>query len=274
MRKLRKLPEWIAWRAIPITPWGIQMAFNRRRIERLRDSLHGRRCFVIGNGPSLRIEDLERLRGEITFASNKIHLAFDETDWRPSWYTVIDEVMAANNRQTFRSLALRKIYSWEASRILKPDRHAIVVRSLPHPRDAEGNEHIGFCEDLHRGVHGGYSVLFFSLQAAAFMGIAEVYLIGVDFSFKLSPSTGRSTPYSGEILVSEGEMNHFHPDYRSAGETWTMPRLDKQREAFRVARRWFEKRGGCLLNASRQTELDVLDRVDLDQALEQSSKCE
>ena len=56
---------------------------NSRRLKALEDIHRGRRAFIVANGPSLRTEDLDRLKSEVTFASNKIHLAYDETDWRP-----------------------------------------------------------------------------------------------------------------------------------------------------------------------------------------------
>jgi hypothetical protein len=265
--RLRKLPAWLAWRRIPLTPFGIQMFLNSRRLESLRNAHAGRRAFVVGNGPSLAAADLDRLRGEISFASNKIYLIFDQTGWRPTYLTAIDEVLAANCRPELRALDLPKIYSWEAAQVLCPDRRAAVVATLPHPRDADGIETVGFSDDLTRGVHGGWSVLYLSLQAAAFMGIREVYLLGVDFSFHLAPETGDATSVSGCILESSGERNHFHPGYRKPGERWTYPRLDDQRRAFAHARRWFESHGGCLINASRRTELDVLDRQPLESVI-------
>ena len=265
VQKAGKVPPWLAYRGIPVTPSGLQMALNARRLAALRNLHNGRRCFVIGNGPSLRTADLDRLKKEITFASNKIYLAFDQTGWRPTYLTVIDEIIAENNRRELRALRLPKIYSWEVAMTLLPDWRAVIVKTLPHPRNASGREQLGFCADLTRGIHGGYTVLSLSLQAAAFMGIREVYLIGVDFSFIPAPASGRTTPCSGAVLVSQGECNHFHPDYRKPGETWTFPDLEKQREAFRAARDWFEGQGGQLLNASRETKLDVLNRVSFDE---------
>ncbi|MCL5269955.1 MAG: hypothetical protein M1457_05215, partial [bacterium] len=122
--KLRKLPQWIAWRGIPVTPSGVQMVFNRRRLAALRDRHRGRRCFVIGNGPSLTLADLERLRGDVTIAANKIYLAFPRVAWRPTYLVVIDEVTAANNRRDLRAQRLAKLYSWEAAALLLPDPRA------------------------------------------------------------------------------------------------------------------------------------------------------
>ena len=73
---------------------------HKRRIERnqqywrnLKNIHKGRRGFVIGNGPSLKLGDLDRLQNEITIASNKIYLAFNETNWRPSYFTVCDALV-------------------------------------------------------------------------------------------------------------------------------------------------------------------------------------
>jgi hypothetical protein len=66
------------------------------------------------------------------------------------------------------------------------------------------------------------------------------------------------------VLRSRGEVNHFHPDYRAPGETWTQPELGLQRRAFQAARRAFEDGGGTLCNASRKTALDALPLVDFD----------
>ena len=44
-----------------------------------RNEYLGRRGFAIGNGPSLRIEDIGSLSNEITLASNKVYFAFGQT---------------------------------------------------------------------------------------------------------------------------------------------------------------------------------------------------
>ena len=46
------------------------------KIKKLKDNYIGKRCFIIGNGPSLRIEDLNCLKGEYTFAANRIYEIF------------------------------------------------------------------------------------------------------------------------------------------------------------------------------------------------------
>ena len=48
------------------------------RLAALRDRHRGERCFILGNGPSLKRTDLSKLRNETTFGLNRIYLAFPE----------------------------------------------------------------------------------------------------------------------------------------------------------------------------------------------------
>ena len=67
------------------------MLFNKDLISKSEDywlknkNLHkGKRGFIIGNGPSLKINDLDMPKNDISIASNKIYLAFNQTKWRPT----------------------------------------------------------------------------------------------------------------------------------------------------------------------------------------------
>ena len=66
-----------------------------RRIRKFKNIHSGERCFIIGNGPSLNADDLDKLaeQGYVTFAFNRIYHIFDQTDWRPTYYMSQDEKM-------------------------------------------------------------------------------------------------------------------------------------------------------------------------------------
>ena len=59
---------------------------DSRLIKQLKNSSQNNRCFIIGNGPSLKIADLEKLKGEDCFACNRIYNLYDKTTWRPKYY--------------------------------------------------------------------------------------------------------------------------------------------------------------------------------------------
>jgi len=248
-------PQWLRLHGIPLTR-------NDRRIAALKDKHRSCRCFIIGNGPSLKIEDLDRLKGEITFASNKIYLAFGKTDWRPTYYSILDVLVAENNRDVINKLKLCRVYDECVRPFLNDSGDILWIRQLGLPL-LNGTHECQFSKNVLEGVYGGWTVIYLQMQLAFYMGIRDIYLIGVDFSFKVPKSSGRICQ-SGEILVHQGEMNHFHPDYRKLGETWTMPLLDSQRKAFLAAKIAVEAHGGSISNASRKTELDVFPRVDFD----------
>lgn len=241
---------------------GVLVSANDRRLFSLKDIHQGQRAFVIGMGPSLRTGDLDRLKGEITFACNKVYLAFDQTSWRPTYYSLVDDLVAKHNREEIQKLKLSKLIG----RCVKPyfgdDGRTIFFREFPQPR-ADSEDRFRFSTDAVEGVHAGWTVIYEILQLAYYMGIREVYLIGVDFFFQ-PPKQGSRKGLFREFMVSGGEQNHFHAGYRKKGEMWNMPRLDMQYRAFLCAKEAFEAAGGVIYNASRQTALDVFERVAFD----------
>ena len=241
---------------------GIPITSNRRKLTALRNKHAGRRCFVIGNGPSLRMTDLDRLKDEITIASNKIYLAFPETSWRPTYYTAIDSVVLENTAEMIRTLPFPKIFPSGTERVIGGDASSMFC-DLGTDWVAQGDFRPGFSPHIRERIYGGESVTYFNLQVAYFMGCTEIYLIGIDFSFKIPEKkiVDESFEY---ILEGEGEQNHFVKNYRPVGEKWTMPHLREQEMAFECARDYVRQHGGAIYNASRTSELKVFERVDFD----------
>jgi hypothetical protein len=69
------------------------------------------------------------------------------------------------------------------------------------------------------------------------------------------------------VLVSEGEVNHFHQSYRPRGEIWSIPRPEYQEQAYRLALETFRSHGGTISNATRGGKLDIFSRVNLEEIL-------
>lgn len=230
---------------------------NERQLAAFKDIHKGRRCFIIGNGPSLKITDLEKLRQEITFAVNKIYLAFDQTNWRPTYYVVTDGLVAKQNYHEINELVgfPKLISSWATEKWYTPFKDAIYFRykgyeTYPEPPC--------FGENIIDKIYAGRTVVYACLQLACFMGIKEIFLLGIDFDF-VEPSN-----MNNGILSSEGEANHFHPDYRKIGEKWYDPKIEYQKMAFQAANESIIQLGGRIYNATRGGKLEVFHRVDFD----------
>lgn len=227
-----------------------------------KDKHRGQRAFVIGNGPSLRLADLERLRHDVTFASNKIFLAFSDTTWRPTYYTVEDHLVAQQNSETIEAL----------TGSVKFFPHTLAMHGVQFHNSLEYHliwkdvfpELPGCSDDALTGLHWGSTVMYTMIQMAFYMGIREIYLIGVDFHFVVPETCDGATGGKFKVYVCAGERNHFHPDYRKPGERWHQPNLEYQEKAFLAARRFAESHGAVIANATRGGALEVFPRVNFD----------
>src|SRR5258705_8817696 len=138
-----------------------------RQLKQFKNRHHDERCFIIGNGPSLTAGDLERLRSETTFASNKIYLAFDQTAWRPSYYVVEDDHMIRQHHQIIRELnGFVKFVSDDWGSFFRGADNVIT-----YPRTLLDLDRFPrFSANAGRHVFCGYMVTYISLQLAYFMG--------------------------------------------------------------------------------------------------------
>jgi hypothetical protein len=222
----------------------------------------GARAVIVGNGPSLRSGDLDRIRGHVSFASNKIYMAFETTDWRPDYYSVEDSLVMQQTRDRIEALGgVTKIFPDHMRHFGYTAPDAILVPLRP-PQSFENPlsdpDFPEFSTDLRGGLCWGSTVIYSQLQMAVHMGAAEIVLVGLDHLYEL-PNRRQ-----GRYLVHSGERNHFHPEYRAEGELWHAPNLNVLEVSYRRAREVCDRLGVRIVNASRKTRLDVFETADFD----------
>jgi hypothetical protein len=224
----------------------------------------GRRGFVIGNGPSLTAESLDLIRDEITFAANKIYLYFPETAFRPNYYAAVDMIFLENFHHKIPNIEGTKFLPLSTAQWFEPSENIFLFQEIGSPKGQRFKPRFSF--DIRQGIYGGYTVSFTMIQLAFYMGIRELYLIGMDHDYRLPSKRVHHHSY-GEVLVSEGEVNHFHQSYRPRGEIWSIPRPEYQEQAYRLALETFRSHGGTISNATRGGKLDIFSRVNLEEIL-------
>jgi len=211
------------------------------------------------------MKDLDKLRSEISFACNNIYLVFPQTVWRPTYYTVSDPSAAAQFAPIIDSLELRKVFSDSVRPYFSATEDVTWLRQIQYARDDDLSD-FAFSFDLRNGVYHGATTLYIQFQLAFFMGIKEIYLVGVDFDYKRPLKPGKRSGL-GMIVEQTTEMNHFHPDCRRMGENWELGDTEFQKKTLAFAASIFEAYGGKIINASRSTALGVFPRVELDALL-------
>lgn len=223
----------------------------------------GQRAIIVGNGPSLTYADLTRLQGEVTFGSNKIFLSFEHTEWRPTYYSVEDHLVLTNNMDSIsRQRGMKKLFPSNMRDYGFHDPDTIFIPRIP-PKSWEAPlsdpDFPQFSFDLIEGLHWGSTIVYSQIQMAVFMGCTEIYLIGLDHAYQVSGEKQVNT------YVGKGERNHFHPDYRTAGERWHQPNLEVLEVSYQRAFDVCTAQGIGIYNASRTTQLETFPKVNFDE---------
>lgn len=237
-----------------------ELTSHGRKIAAMKDRYRGRRCFLIGNGPSLRAEDLTKLKehGEICFAFNRIYNIFENTSWRPDYYISQDEKMLAG--------CMEAVDRTELGVKLVPINlkwyHGIRLSSadwffMKRPRE-DGGKPLQFSDDPAKCVYNASTGMYTAAQFAAYMGFSEIYLIGVDHHFRISQNN------SGEIVIDDSVKDYFSEKYNEDKEKLYIPNTEKSTLTYVAMKEQCEKRGMRVYNATRGGKLEVFERIDFD----------
>lgn len=254
-----------------------RMRIFAERLDPFKDKYQGKRCFIIGNGPSLAETPLDKLIGEYSFAMNRIALIFDKTDWRPTFFTLTtvamhDSTWSSSAKEAVR-LGIPSFIWWPFLPCVcdfpqMPENIYLVecsqarTRTLGKPPDEWWSWDIGERVSKH-----GTSMLP-ALQIAVFMGFNPIYLVGADNYWK---------PFDYE---TDNDPNHFDSSY------WSKMKLGKQEihvdekmarrythqctTAHQLAHRVTAPRGINIYNATIGGRLEVYPRVDIHDILRRS----
>ena len=233
-------------------------------LKSVHNKYPGKRCFVIGNGPSLTAEDLDRLKGEITFASNRIYKIFNQTDWRPTYFTIFDEAVGKADG------VIDGINSIECEMKFVREEGQYIFGKINAPicyiRSRSSRKYLdkpNFSENMIERTYSIATVTYISLQLARHMGFSEIYLLGMDNQYAYSMLR------DGTIVKNDGGKNYFGdkadklPDEKEdlpkfAPATWEMD------VAYNFAEKYSREHGFRIYNATRGGKLEVFERVDFD----------
>ena len=173
------------------------------RLQRIKDERSKDRCFIIGNGPSLSVEDLELIKNEDCLASNGIFEIFDKTTWRPKYYFLIDRY-APYSPKVLEGLDVKYMflgsYYYLHNKVLRKD--AFCIREKTY----FDNRKCRFSDDISKYFVNGMTVSYFAMQTAAFLGYKEIYLLGFDNTYKYEKQS------DGSIIDTGVNAAHFYND--------------------------------------------------------------
>lgn len=245
-----------------------KMPGNRKKLEELKDKYKGQQCFIIGNGPSLSVEDLELIKGKMSFACNKIGAIYPKTTWRPDFYFCTDELGYASRMSEFM-----QDQNWVfTSTDFLPYLSAIGDNIIFFPLFSRYCITPEFSMNPLRGVYAADSVLYIAAQFAVYMGFKEIILLGVDADYKMvHTEDGRKVfgsmgvhfyEYNEEELKTAEKFN----EWMNFNDTLHSGIYDIQ-DGWKMLRYQSEQMGFSVVNATRGGALEVFPRKNLEQII-------
>jgi hypothetical protein len=212
---------------------------------------HNGRCFIIATGPSLTINDLKKLKNEITFGMNSLCKVFDTLGWETTYFGIQDFSTYKKLKEDIAKLKSTIVFYGSEQFKTHPKGR---FRMFRYPQYMLNHVYTydklmaRFSRDSFKVVYDGYSITYSLIQIAVYMGFKEIYLLGCDNNY--------SDNKKKQHFIESG---HYDPTYKTAGDRMTVGYL--------VAKKYADTHGIKIFNATRGGMLEVFPRVDLDEIL-------
>jgi hypothetical protein len=215
------------------------------------------RAFVIGTGPSLADVNLDRLSGELTITTGRIHVAYDEMLFRPTAHVIAERDQNPHFAGDIRfHLELDQYPVYVNTGLLsfvdypKPWTSYPNVRPVPKCRDRHPETIPTSWHPPHICTFGG--ALPIAVQLAIFHYQAdEIFLLGCDGNYQAN--------FYG---------NHFHSKYQIRHDTF---KADDRNETLMIAHNLIAKEcagaGVRVCNLSPRSAFDMYEAGTLDDIL-------
>jgi hypothetical protein len=190
-------------------------------------NLHGsKHVFIIASGPSLEGLDLSPLDRRLTIGLNRSFMAYPNS----YYHCVFDH-------------RLYDLYPEE----LKKSRFLFTLEDRPFGIPLKYLGADGFSWDLEEGIYSGYTISYFALQLAVYMGFKEIYFLGLD-------------------LANNPEKTHFFgKDFPSVSHDTTA--YPKMRDSFERICPELKKKGIKVYNCSPVSTLECFPYISYEEAI-------
>lgn len=225
--------------------------YQNTRIHEFKNILREKRLFIVATGPSLLAEDLDKLyeNHAICMSMNCIFKIFDKTKWRPQYYVCADKRVLHSYGDIIKNLAIKNKFIGDFYMPYWTDGGKGIQFHGHKEKAFFFNRLPKFSQDPSIKVYDGCTVTYFCMQFAAYMGVQEIILLGVDF-------------YYDENLTTSN--NHFYKVDTYEKEWKDEPNMKGQFLAYLKVAQYAKEHGIRIYNATRGGKLEIFPRVEFD----------
>ena len=234
----------------------------------------GKRCFILGSGPSIKKEDLKPLENEIVFALNNfyvhkdfdiiisgnvpkyymtapIHLPQTEKEWY-GWFSDMESHVPKNTNMTFvlNSYKENIKYILDKYDLFKEHKINWCYAGVNY-KENKFNEK---AMDITKPIYAGEAVSIYAIILAIYMGFDKIYLLGMDHDYFL---------YDGEsqMRMYEKAIHQNNELKRTYGNSFYTKEFLRQYNIFSKYEAFAENSNCKIYNASNGGVLKIYPRV-------------
>ena len=219
-------------------------------LKRFKNIHKGKRCFIIGTGPSLNKTNLSLLKDEICFGVNTLYRGLDSFGIKCQYWAASDLTIINNhNRNILQNLDTTLFICHHDGNKIKREENdkCKEVYSLRFIGGMSENEQ--FSTDPSNGVfHGNTVIIDICLQVAYFMGFSKVYLIGCDSDYS---GMHRFDGLSSDVEMTSAIQGDFSNIFK----------------AYKICKNFYETNGREIINCTVGGKLEIFKRQTLEEVM-------
>jgi hypothetical protein len=256
-----------------------------KKNKQLQNIHYGRRCFILGSGPSIKKQDLTPLKNEIVFALNNfyihpdfqtimsgnqpkyyltapIHPPQSETEWK-TWFEDMQLHIPAKTTLFFG------LNSFQGNSKYIIDKYHLFAehKAYWYTVGKSTDEYYSFNTkdiDLTKRVWNASAVSVYALLVTIYMGFSKIYLIGMDHDYFLYDNEEQMRMYKSAIH----QKNELR---RTFGNSFYVQEFLRQYRIFKQYELLDKNYPNRIYNASEGGILKVFKRVSLENVLEETN---
>lgn len=259
--------------------------YLKRNIE-LKNIHLGKRCFILGNGPSLKYVDFASLQKEYVFTVNQLSRHKDFSKLHTNFHIWVDNLFFDLDPSCKEDMELLNVmknvkednndpivfYKWEAREMIKKFQleNVLDIRYIAEVRYDKRTAILKRNVDFTKTVPWMESVTCYAICLAVYMGFNEIYLLGCDCSGFINIASSKMLKAEEAVYaynISENEKSRMEKMFNKRRIRDELNAYVGLFDEYEVLKKYCDKNGVNLYDATKNGLLDCVPKVNLDDVL-------
>jgi hypothetical protein len=225
-----------------------------KNLKKFNAGEFGNICYIIGCGPSLRVEDLDSIKNKyFSISSHRIYKIYGKTEWRPNLYIHQDEALYRQakeivllNSKLSQYCAFPEFYvKYDEIR----DHHCYYFKLKKNPQ-----KKLKLTNSFEDYICNGSTITYTSIEIARLLGFNEIRLLGIDNTFKVYLNE------KNQIVENNSIIEYYDETINNKNINLPRPHLVKKSYEFLKSQSLIYNYR--IFNYSKTSKLDIFERPD------------